>query len=394
MDEATTFAPNDSGHREFDCSFDPRAAEIFANISENPELLAVIIIGTVLTIGQIISLVEGCTWIAKNIPHSERSTCLIWMFSCWPVFSIVSLVGLYIPRAALLSNIASNMFLYPTMYHFLLLIVDYFGGEDSLIGKMRGHLMHFNQPPLLCCCCCCPKAFCHNKLTKKKYLFLEIVVMQVAVARPIMQFLTLMFDLDGTYPYPSYDPRSPHVYLLVLNTISTMSSMQSILIIYNSAKPAIKDLGGYNTLPKFILLESFVLVSGLQMSIIGFAIGGVPCSKPFPFMSRGSSWNAFITILWGIIFQPVSIKYLRTLKGNVISLPSKFRDDKKSTNLPGLIARAKERLQRGGEVSIDEEAAEASEAEERTPLRRRRYSTGCVDDGTSYGTVHGSVLEV
>ena len=46
-----------------------------------------LIIGTVLTVVQIVTLIEGCTWIAKNIPHSERSTCLTWMFACWPVRS-------------------------------------------------------------------------------------------------------------------------------------------------------------------------------------------------------------------------------------------------------------------------------------------------------------------
>ena len=51
----------------------------------NPGGLACVILATVITVIQTIVMIDGIVWITKNIPHSERASSMIWIYSLWPV---------------------------------------------------------------------------------------------------------------------------------------------------------------------------------------------------------------------------------------------------------------------------------------------------------------------
>ncbi|XP_033635755.1 organic solute transporter subunit alpha-like [Asterias rubens] len=398
-------------HMEFNCTTNPTAAEMFQYFEYNPGGLACVILATVITVIQTIVMIDGIVWITKNIPHSERASSMIWIYSLWPVMCIVSLFGIYLPKAALLSITAANLFLFPTIYNYLNLMVDYFGGEDAMIGKMKYFPVKYNRPPCGCCCSCCPEKCYSRVLKKKQYIRLEMLVMQIAVIRPAMLFLTQMFIIDGSFSTKAiFDPGLPGLWITIVTVVSTMTAMQVLGTIHHATKPRLEN---YSTVPKFLVVQFGLLITNLQPSIITFAIVAVPCANPFPYKARVEVWNCFLTIIWSLVFQPICFKFLRTLRGNILYIPPKLQakrrsggsaaakssaydNDKQSQALTGLITKPSESQNMSPGVEVAREANEIIEEEEEepdeeTPLRRRRYSTGCVDEKMGR---YGSVIEV
>ncbi|XP_038071744.1 organic solute transporter subunit alpha-like [Patiria miniata] len=366
-------------YKVFNCTSDPTAAEMFTFFEHNPAGLVCLIIATVITAVQTVIMIDGIVWISKNIPHAERSSSMIWLYSIWPVFCIVSLCGLYIPKAALLSNAGANLFLFPTIYNYLALLVDYFGGEDAMISKMKDHPIKYSRPPCCCCCCCCPPGMCSRVLKRKQFNRLELLVMQISVVRPLLLFLSEMFVLDGTFPVDNpFNYMAPGLYIQILTVGSTLTAMQVLGTLNASCRPHLKQ---YSTQSKFLIVQFALLMCNVQNTLINFILNGLGgCGNPYPYKSRDYIWNCFLIILESLIFQPICIKYLRTLKGNVLFIPQKL---KKSKTYAGTS------LMKAGQKGLLEEATEAADldgASEKTPLvMRRARSHSDIKEG--YGSV-------
>ncbi|XP_022104840.1 organic solute transporter subunit alpha-like [Acanthaster planci] len=363
-------------YKIFNCTSDPSASEMFAYFEHNPGGLACLIIATVITAVQTVIMIDGVIWISKNIPHAERSTSMMWLYSIWPVFCIVFLCGLYIPKAALLSKAGANLFLFPTVYNYLALLVDYFGGEDAMIGKMKDDPVKYNKPP---CCCCCPPKKCRGILKRRQYNVLELLVMQVAVVQPLLLFLSETFIIDGTFPMQDpFNYMAPGLYIQILTVISTLTAMQVLGSFSSAFAPRLTQYK-YSTGPKFVIVQFALLMCNVQSTLINFIVGAVSCSNPYPYKSRDSMWNGFLVIIESLIFQPICIKNLRTLKGNVLFLPPQL---KKSSTYAGSLVKA------GGGSLLEKalEATDLNKATEKTPLSiRRSRSSSNLKEG--YGSV-------
>ncbi|XP_071785324.1 organic solute transporter subunit alpha-like [Asterias amurensis] len=358
----------------FNCTSDPTAEELFEYFEYNPGGLACVILATVITVIQTIVMIDGIVWITKNIPHSERASSMIWIYSLWPVFCIVSLFGLYLPRAALLSNAAANLFLFPTIYHYLNLIVDYFGGEDAMIGKMKDFPVKYNRAPCFCCCCCVPEKLYTHVLKKKHFVKLEVLVMQIALIRPFLLLLSQIFIIDGTFPNDNaLDYTQPGLWIIILTIASTLTAMQVISTLHNATKPRLKAMH-YSTIPKYLVVQFALLMTNLQNAFLAFAMAAIECGNPFPYKSRVDVWNCFLVIIWSLVFQPICVKYMRTLKGNVLYIPHQLKSSESYSV-----------------ISLAEATGEATEdMNENAPLvtgRLRSTGDSNVVDNISYGSV-------
>ena len=86
-------------------------------------------------------------------------------------------------------------------------------------------------------------------------------------------------------------------------------------------------------------------------------------------------WNCFLVIIWSLVFQPICVKYMRTLKGNVLYIPHQLKSSESYSV-----------------ISLAEATGEATEdMNENAPLMTagRLRSTGDSNmvDNISYGSV-------
>ncbi|PIN99472.1 hypothetical protein AB205_0197990 [Aquarana catesbeiana] len=91
----------------------------------------------------------------RNIQSSRRTCLYLWILGVYPVFCISSIIGMFIPRSSGICNFVASIYHSITLWKFLELITDYFGGKGQML-EVLGHQTVSPNPPPCCCCCCFP----------------------------------------------------------------------------------------------------------------------------------------------------------------------------------------------------------------------------------------------
>ncbi|KAJ7317523.1 hypothetical protein JRQ81_003685 [Phrynocephalus forsythii] len=212
---------------------------------------------------------------------SSRRTCLsLWILGVYPVFSLTSLIALFIPRASFVCNFVASIYHSITLWKFLALIQDLFGGSDRMLQQLAGQRVSPN--PFPCCCCCCLPEIAANRTNLR---CMTLAVYQLSLIRTILFFVTLILWTDEKYDYGDVGYTNPNSYINVIIGISTFLSFYGYLLFYKATKPA---LSGYSLRSKFVCIVVVLVLCGLQSGILETmgAVGAIPCSPPLSPVSR------------------------------------------------------------------------------------------------------------
>ncbi|PIK52945.1 putative organic solute transporter subunit alpha [Apostichopus japonicus] len=90
---------------------------------------------------------------------SQRRGALQLVFGLFPVFALTSLCGIIIPRAAYSVEWGASVYLAITIYSFLGLVTEYFGGTAAMMKFFEENKVSYAQPPFACCCVCLPEVY-------------------------------------------------------------------------------------------------------------------------------------------------------------------------------------------------------------------------------------------
>ncbi|ETE70034.1 Organic solute transporter subunit alpha, partial [Ophiophagus hannah] len=167
-----------------------------------------------------------------------------------------------------------------TLWKFLALIRDFFGGSESMVQKLAGQRVSPN--PFPCCCCCCLPEIAANRANLR---CMTVAVYQLSLIRTILFFITLILWTDEEYDYGAVGYTNPNSYITVIIAISTFLSFYGYLLFYKATKPA---LDGYNLRYKFVCIILVLVLCGLQSGIVETmgALGAIPCSPSLSPVTR------------------------------------------------------------------------------------------------------------
>uniref|UniRef100_A0A8C5PHJ6 Organic solute transporter subunit alpha n=1 Tax=Leptobrachium leishanense TaxID=445787 RepID=A0A8C5PHJ6_9ANUR len=266
------------------CSLDggsfPLSSEFFQVIRNE---LWIFLIPVVVALIQLGLFLEEMGFFLRNI-RSTRRTCLyLWILGMYPVFCTSSIIGLYIPRSSNICNFVASIYHSTTLWKFLDLITDFFGGKARMMEELEGHLVSPNPAP--CCCCCC---FPNIVVTRTSVRWMNIAVYQLSVVRTLLFFVGLILWTDEKYDYGDVDYTNPNSYINVIIGLSTFLSFYGYLLFYKATK---KALEGYRPRSKFICITLVLFLCGLQNGILETmaALGAIPCVPPFTVETRSQT---------------------------------------------------------------------------------------------------------
>ncbi|XP_003726249.1 organic solute transporter subunit alpha [Strongylocentrotus purpuratus] len=316
------------------CSYTPLANEMLENLLEdNPQMLPILITCSIITLIEVILFFEAWLWVLRYIPYSDRRTSIVWLIGIYPVFCATCLLGLYIPRAAGLCTLTGTAFFAVCLYQFITLIVDYFGGLDAMIITMNGTRFSLARPPLLCLFQCLPKF----EMTRRNYRILETCVLQTAIIRPVILFITEVLKIDGSL---NENPDVAATTTLILNCITLVSAIfavSALIVFFSASKNFLKP---YRIQIKFLCVQTALILSNVQsvLLIILTRFDVIKCNKPFDTPDRGYQWHCFLlTVESAIMFIPTLLIF-RTTNGNVTRIrrvrPSTFSGMMPSDGIP------------------------------------------------------------
>ncbi|KAL7988169.1 hypothetical protein Chor_007088 [Crotalus horridus] len=167
-----------------------------------------------------------------------------------------------------------------TLWKFLALIRDFFGGSERMVQQLAGQPVSPN--PFPCCCCCCLPEIAANQANLR---CMTVAVYQLSLIRTILFFITLILWTDDEYDYGAVGYTNPNSYINVIIAISTFLSFYGYLLFYKATKPA---LAGYNLRYKFVCIILVLVLCGLQSGIVETmgALGAIPCSPSLSPVTR------------------------------------------------------------------------------------------------------------
>ncbi|KAL8164263.1 UNVERIFIED_CONTAM: hypothetical protein K2H54_048343 [Gekko kuhli] len=261
--------------RASNCSFSdgqfPLSSEIFQVIKGQIWIFLVPVFLGVLQVGLFL---EEMGFFLRQGNSSRRTTLTLWILGVYPVFSFTSLIGLFVPRASFVCTFVASIYHSITLWKFLALIRDFFGGSDQMLQRLEGQKV--SPDPFPCCCCCCLPEITASRSNLR---YMTAAVYQLSLIRTILFFVTLILWTDEKYDYGDVGYTNPNSYINAIIGISTFLSFYGYLLFYKATKPA---LVGYSLRSKFVCIILVLVLCGLQSGILETmgAVGAIPCSPP------------------------------------------------------------------------------------------------------------------
>ncbi|XP_071956935.1 organic solute transporter subunit alpha-like [Antedon mediterranea] len=278
----------------------PSSEEMIQVIRRRRDILIYVIIAGILSCLTVLLFVEISYRIARNQFYSASRTIIIILLALYPVSSVTSFVGVIIPRASLVANLTASFYYCICLYLFVVLVIDYYNGVDSMIIKLKDRRISLARPPIACCCDCLPKI----NMTRSNFHKLRLGILQNAVVRPISLFIAATLWADGTAKAVE-----AYLYMNIITMISSIFAVYSLAVIYNASKKPLKE---FMITPKFIAMKLVMLVGNTQhfiLSMLAYIEVILPCKPPFNTQTRANTiynmliiYETFIMLLLGRIF--------------------------------------------------------------------------------------------
>lgn len=255
----------------------PLSKEIFSAIKDELWLFLIPAGLALLTLGLFL---EEVGFFLRHVPSPKRRLLSLWILGMYPVFTLSSLVALYVPRSSSLCNFLASLYHSFTLLKFMGLITDLFGGEKKMMEVLSGQTVA--PDPFPCCCCCCLPLVAVNRSSR---LWMMAAVLQLSVVRSILFFITLVLWTDEQYDYGDVDSVNPNLYVNAIIGVSTFVSFYGHLLFYKATHRA---LPGYGLRAKFVCIIVVLVLCGLQSGILETmgALRVIPCTQPFSVLAR------------------------------------------------------------------------------------------------------------
>ncbi|XP_038074121.1 organic solute transporter subunit alpha-like [Patiria miniata] len=294
----------------------PTTSEMLAVVMSNPALIFMMLVALLLVFFTMLMYIEGQVYIFKKIP-GRRKVHLSFIFSLYPVFSATALCGFFIPKAHIVAKFTSEIWLSVVLFQFVLLVSEYYGNRQKMLSVLHGIKIPLAGPPCCCCCCCfLPSVLINEKNVGKFSRRVKILVLQVAVLRPILWFIAIILWINGNYNEGALMLGDAYPYMTLIALISNMVALQALVTFFKISQD---PLSSYKVKPKFFTVQFVLIITSIQSIITGaFAkFGVIKCLGPYsPRVNERTILN-FTVIVEMFFFMMLAALWYRRVEGNV-----------------------------------------------------------------------------
>ena len=190
-----------------------------------------------------------------------------------PIYAASSWGSLLSLKAAFLLDPIRDIYEAFTIYTFLQLLINFIGGERSLIVMMHGRQPVSHPWPL--------SLYCSKVDISDPHTFLAIKrgILQYTWMKPILSFVTIIMKLTNTYQEGYLGLTSGYLWTGILYNISVSVSLYSLAMFWVCMSG---DLKPFRPVPKFLCIKLIIFASywqGFFLSILQF-LGAIPNDVP------------------------------------------------------------------------------------------------------------------
>ena len=233
-------------------------------------------------VATVVSILNSGTSIYHHLknytcPNQQRYIIRL-LFTC-PIYAVSSVLSLRFDEGAIYFETIRDCYESFIVYTFLVLILEYAGGESNCVAKIQG------RPPLkypFPCCQLDPKPRTVELLRECKRGTIQFVIL-----KPFMGMLSIIMVWCNTYHSTAYQ-----TILLTVYNISYTVALYYLLVFYLATKEAVAS---FNPVAKFAAVKTIVFATYYQSILIRCAPGMTT--------ELAERWSDFILCVEMIVFS-------------------------------------------------------------------------------------------
>lgn len=158
----------------------PHVQDFLTSMSE--VIMAILLVAACVTFFTVFNFWRQFTNLKKHTPKKFLSHTVI-LCGLYQVISLSSLLSMFIPKAFVLCDMLSHFTFLFGAYQLITLFVEYVGGESNFIKNCSDeNAFVLRTPPCCCCCVCLHPMF----VTKNKFRFIRLLIMQFILIQGIV----------------------------------------------------------------------------------------------------------------------------------------------------------------------------------------------------------------
>nr|XP_046267082.1 organic solute transporter subunit alpha-like [Scatophagus argus] len=259
-----------------------------------------------------------CIYIYKKLPYPKRTT-TIWITGAAPVIATMSCLGMWIPRAVMITDMTSNCYFAVVVYKVLVLLIEEFGGSKVFLTRFTGKPFRISTGPCCCCCLCLPRVL----MSRSLLFWLKVGALQYAILKTVLSVLAVVLWTNGNFDLSDLEITGAAIWMNPFIGVLTITSLWPVAIIFMNTNSFLRSL---SIIPKYAMYQLILVLSQLQTSIINILAlnGTIACAPPFSSQARGSMLSQQMMIMEMFIISLVNrFLYHRTYD----TLPSEADDN-------------------------------------------------------------------
>ncbi|XP_017273666.1 organic solute transporter subunit alpha-like [Kryptolebias marmoratus] len=264
---------------------------------------------------------EQCWFVYKKMPYPKKST-IIWISGAAPAISTMACFGMWIPRAVMITDMASNCYFAVVVYKVLVLLIEELGGSSAFLHRFSGKPFRINTGP---CCCCCP-CLPHVPMSRWMLFLLKLGALQYAILKTALSVLAVVLWTNGNFDLSDLEITGAAIWLNPFIGVLTIISLWPVAIVFMNTNRFLRSL---SIVPKYAMYQLILVLSQLQTSIINILAldGTIACAPPLSSQARASMLSQQMMIMEMFIIGLVTrFLYHRTYD----ALPSEEQDSKQN----------------------------------------------------------------
>ncbi|KAK5603277.1 Organic solute transporter subunit alpha [Crenichthys baileyi] len=303
----------------------PFAIEIIRNLD-----VFGIILYSVLTFMATVSIlvfIEECVYIYKKVPANKKSV-IIWVNGAAPVIGTMSCIGMWIPKAVMITDMTSATYFAIVVFKFLIMMLEEIGGDEVFLKRANKHKLKISTGP---CCCCCP-CLPHVAITRRTLFLLKLGSFQFALLKVIFTLLSIILWTNKNFNLQDVSATGVALWINLFVGILTIIALWPVSIIFMHLTTTLQTR---KIIPKFAMYQLVLILSQLQTAIINILAMNriIACSPPFSAPARGYMLSQQLLILEMFIITLVTrLLYRRQYE----PLPEEEPGDTENTKMVAL----------------------------------------------------------
>ncbi|GAA5835968.1 hypothetical protein JCM11251_006616 [Rhodosporidiobolus azoricus] len=189
-----------------------------------------------------------------------------------PIYSISSLISLYSLDAAFFVDAVRDVYEAFVIYCFFSLLVEYLGGERSLIITLHGRPPHSHPWPI--------RYFLSPMDASDPFTFLGLKrgILQYVQLKPLLAGITVVLKAFGKYDDGHLAKDSGYTYISIVYNLSVSLSLYCLAMFWVATHD---DLKPFRPMPKFLCVKGIIFFSFWQSFAVSIlvAIGWLKSSR-------------------------------------------------------------------------------------------------------------------